>query len=195
MPVTQVEVREAELIRLALAGDERAFACLIEAPQHAVYAYIRRMVHEDAIAEELTQEVLLKAFRHLGRFAGQSTFLTWLFRIAINHVRDYLETRSARGRRKEVSLDGDSLGTYQPLSSLPAPDEAVRQRELAAFFDRCLRAIEAHLREAFILRYQEGLGYPQIAAILQISEANARTRVHRAREQILGELRARGYGE
>jgi len=96
-------------------------------------------------------------------------------------------------RDRETSLENPELAAFQPISRVPEPDKVACEEELAALFVRCLRALETHLREAFVLRHQEDLGYDEIAQILRISRANAKVRVHRARERILGELRARGY--
>jgi RNA polymerase sigma-70 factor (ECF subfamily) len=187
------EVDEPRLILLARKGNQWAIARLVARHQSAIFAYVKRMVHEEAVAEELTQDVFLKAIQGLESFRGASSFATWLYRIAVNHTRDYMVSRAARDRARETSLGSPKLSTFQPVSSQPAPDAVLAEEELAALFQCCLEALETSLREAFILRHQEGLSYDEISGILGISKANAKVRVHRARERILGELRARGY--
>jgi RNA polymerase sigma-70 factor (ECF subfamily) len=151
------------------------------------------LVHEEAVAEELTQDVFLKAYRGLGRFKEKAAFSTWLYRIALNHARDYRSSSAAQRLSMETSLHSPALSGFDPVSPAPGPDAEVVHAELAAEFDRCLEGLEPHLQEAFLLRHQESLSYRDIAEIMQITEGNAKVRVHRARGRIIEELRARGH--
>jgi len=184
---------EAAQVRRAAGGDSRAFGELIRRHQDAVYAYVVRMVRDAALAEELTQDVFLKAHRRLAGFEQRAALRTWLIRIAIHHVRDYLRSRAARMRSRERDLPGEGVGGADPRSPGPTPAEEVESRELAGFFEQALAALPDALRDAFVLRHQEGLEYDELAAALGVSRANAKVRVHRARTQILAELRRRGY--
>lgn len=189
-PQTDVE---QEWIDRARCGDLRAFDLLMRRYQTSIYALVRRMVRQDAVAEELTQDVFLKAYQGLGRFREEAAFSTWLYRIAVNHVRDYVASRKARDLKQEMSLEDLELSGFKPTSTVPGPEEATSLAEVATLFDSALKNLEPHLLEAFLLRHQEGLGYEQIALVLEISVANAKVRVHRARERILEELRGLGY--
>jgi RNA polymerase sigma-70 factor (ECF subfamily) len=151
------------------------------------------MVRDPALAEELTQDAFIKAYRNLSSFREEARFSTWLFRIAVNLCHDHRESLAARVRRKEASLDGLEQQALDPRTGTARPDELVEDREVAAGFQAGLDALDATYREAFLLRHQEGLGYVEIAEILEISRANAKVRVHRAREMILDALRARGF--
>ena len=151
------------------------------------------MVREPALAEELTQDAFIKAYRNLSSFRGEARFTTWLFRIAVNLCHDHRESLAARVQRKEASLDGLEQQGLNARAVTSRPDELVEDREVAAGFQAGLDALGARYREAFLLRHQEGLGYEEIAEILEISKANAKVRVHRAREMILDALLARGF--
>ena len=178
------------LIRTAISGDRSAFDRLIEPHRRAIFAYIRRMVGNAMDAEDLTQEVLLKVHQNLAGFRGESAFLTWLYRIARNHVRDYFSSRSVRARKREKSLE---TLRESPVSTLSAPDADASEEELRSQYESSLSALDFHLKEAYILRHQEGLSYHQIAVVLEISVSNAKIRVHRARDRIFETLRERGY--
>ena len=184
---------EHEWVALARSGDLRAFDLLMRRYQTSIFALVRRMVRQDAVAEELTQDVFLKAYQGLTWFREEAAFSTWLYRIAVNHVRDYVASRRARDPKQEMSLEDLELSGFKPISAAPGPEEATSLTEMASFFDSALGKLEPHLLEAFLLRHQESLPYEQIALVLEISVANAKVRVHRARERILKELRGLGY--
>jgi RNA polymerase sigma-70 factor (ECF subfamily) len=181
------------VVRRARAGDARAFDDLVRRHQSRIFALVRRLVPVDAAAEELTQDIFLKAHRALPAFRGGSTFSTWLYRIAVNHVRDYRGSRASRRHEIEVSLDGPELAGFDPVAGTAAPDEGVGEIEMAERFASCVNSLDARLREAFVLRHQENMGYDEIGEVLGISRANAKVRVHRARERILEMLRETGH--
>lgn len=185
---------EATLLRQSAAGDGRAFGELVRRHQDEVYGLVHRMVRDDGIAEELAQDVFLKAYRGLGRFRGESGFGTWLYRIAVNHVRDHVASRAVRDRKRETSLEGEELAAFEPVSHLPAPDDGIREEEAEALFARAVEALDLPLQEAFLLRHQEGRSYGEMAEILGITEGNAKVRVHRARERVLAAMREEDDG-
>jgi RNA polymerase sigma-70 factor (ECF subfamily) len=178
------------LLRRARAGDTRAYGRLVLAHQDRIYGLIVRMVRDSSLAEELTQDAFLKAYRSLDSFREEARFTTWLYRIAVNLCHDQRHSLAARKRERETDLDEQEHGTLDPTSR---PDEAMEASEAAAHFQAGLDALEPKYREAFLLRHQEGLSYEEIAGILEISKSNAKVRVHRAREMILDVLRSRGF--
>ena len=151
------------------------------------------MVRDPGLAEELTQDSFLKAYRALDSFRGASRFSTWLYRIAVNACHDHRESAAARRRTQETSLDRLEYHDLDPAAPGSRPDQAVEFDEMAEHFEAGLAKLEPTHREAFVLRHQEGLEYGEIAEVLGISAGNAKVRVHRAREAILATLRTRGY--
>lgn len=185
--------REAELLRRAREGDTRAFGRLVETYQDMVYGLVFRMVRDPSLAEELTQDAFVKAYRRLDSFRGDARFTTWLYRIAVNVCHDQRGSAAARNRGLETSLDASEAGSLEPPAAEALPDEDLESREMAALFRAGVNALEPKYRAAFLLRHQEGLSYTEIASILEISENNAKVRVHRAREMVLEALRSRGF--
>ncbi len=183
---------EKERVEQARTGDAHAFSLLVHRHRASVYAWIRRMVRDSELAEELTQDVFIKAHRGLAKFRGEAGFRTWLFRIAVNRVRDHRTSRRAHQEAKEVRLPEGGIDTH-PALSIFGPEAALDEVEMAGAFEATLAGLEPHLREAFLFRHQEGLGYEEIGQALGISPGNARVRVHRARERVLTELRERGF--
>jgi RNA polymerase sigma-70 factor (ECF subfamily) len=181
---------ERDLILRSRGGDTEAFGRLVRVHQDAIYGLIVRMMRDPGLAEELTQDSFLKAYRALDSFRGASRFSTWLYRIAVNACHDHRGSQAAQTRSRETTID---LPELTVVSTAAGPDEAAEFREMAEHFEAGLAALEPAHREAFLLRHQEGLEYEEIAEVLGISAGNAKVRVHRAREAILAGLRARGY--
>jgi RNA polymerase sigma-70 factor (ECF subfamily) len=192
VPDPSTEVEQMWIAR-ARNGDLQAFDLLMRRYQTSIFALVRRMVWQETVAEELTQDVFLKAYHGLARFREEAAFSTWLYRIAVNHVRDYLASRKARDLKHELSFENLELSGYKPTSTGPNPEDAASITEMSILFERALARLEPHLLEAFLLRHQESLDYRKIASVVGVSVANAKVRVHRARERILEELRTSGY--
>jgi RNA polymerase sigma-70 factor, ECF subfamily len=184
---------DAELLRQSRSGATRAFGDLVRRHQDAIYGLTVRMVGEAATAEELTQDTFLRAWRNLDGFRGESRVSTWLYRIAVNLCLDHLGSRQTRQRRQETALEVPGNDVPALVLRQPGPDEELEEREVAGAFQAALEALEPDHRAAFLLRHQEGLAPAEIAAALGISAANAKVRVHRARQMILADLRRRGF--
>ena len=183
---------EQELLARATGGDTKAFGQLVKTYQDLIYGLVFRMVRDPSLAEELTQDAFIKAFRSLSLFRGESKFTTWLYRIAVNVCHDQRESLGARNRKKETSIGDAEFSTLDSPAG-DRPDQVLETAEAIAKFQTGLDALEEKYREAFLLRHQEGLGYEEIAEILGISKSNAKVRVHRAREMILETLRSLGF--
>jgi RNA polymerase sigma-70 factor (ECF subfamily) len=184
---------ERALLDLARGGDTGAYGRLVKTYQDLIYGVVWRSVRDEETAEELTQDVFLKAFRALGSFREESKFTTWLYRIAVNVCHDQRESLAARIRSRETSLDDSSPGTADPAAPAVRPDEIVEAGEMASMFQVGLDALVPIYREAFLLRHGEDRTYEEIAGMLGISVSNAKVRVHRAREMLLAALRAHGF--
>lgn len=177
-------------VQRARQGDLEAFAELVREHHGAVYAVVRRMVDEDQVAEELTQDAFLRAFRGLPGFRADARFSTWIHRIAVHLCLDWRASRRHRQERLETSLEALSAAGYDPATEEPGPDQIRELREAEASLQRQLATLSDEHRAAFLLRHQEGRSYEEIAEVLGITVTNAKVRVHRAREALLRGLRA-----
>ena len=184
---------EQRLLDLARRGDTEAYGRLVRAHQDVIYALVFRSVRDGAVAEELTQDVFLKAFRSLESFRGESKFTTWLYRIAVNVCHDQRESLMARNRSREMSLDNVDPVPAEPATPAGRPDQMLEASEMASTFQAGLDTLDVKYREAFLLRHGEDRSYEEIAEMLGISVSNAKVRVHRAREMLLAALRSRGF--
>jgi len=161
----------------AAAGDHDAFERLYRGHVGRVHALARRMVGED-VAEDLTQEVFIRAWRKLGTFRGDAQFGTWLHRLAVNHL---LSRRAATRKEEARTLDGEGI-----LERIVAP----RRRGSAAALDLegALRRLPAGAREVFVLYDVEGYAHEEIAELAGISVGTSKSQLHRARMLLRGYL-------
>lgn len=189
---------EAALVSAAQAGDRQAFEALVLPCQGGILRWLTRLTRDRSAAEELLQESLFKAYVSLAGFRGESSFATWLARIARNTT---LAWRKVQQQRPDnVSLDNghgdgdldmdEALAQAEGWAQLPpTPEEQLWQQELAAAIQQSLAALPAPLREAFEQREQEGLSYAEIAQHQQVPVGTVRSRIHRAREAIAHDLK------
>jgi RNA polymerase sigma-70 factor, ECF subfamily len=170
------QATEASLLARARAGDVAAFELLAGAHADRLFAVLLRLLGDRAEAEDVAQEVMLRAWRGIGRFRGGSSFFTWLYRIAVNEASRSLGRRSRR----------PATGSADAAVSLPAPAE--QQPEQQAERAELRRAVSAALagltpaqRTAVVLRDIEGLPTSAAAEIAGVSQAAFKSRLHEAR--------------
>jgi len=175
-----VPLDDLTLVVRAREGDVRAFEALARRHQAALYRTAVRVTGDPAEAEDALQEALLDAWRHLDRFRGDAAFSTWMYRLVTNRC-----VAALRRRRAVPAADaGDDVA---------APDSperaALLDLELAAL-GRAVQDLPDNLRVCWVLRELEGLGYGEIAEITGAGETAVRGRIHRARVQLAGVMRA-----
>lgn len=173
-------LNEPALIQSILDGNAKAFATLVERYQRPIHALIRQIVPNREEAEELTQDVFVKAFRKLDSFKRESSLSTWLYRIAWNTA--ISETR----KRRLVYPDFDD----QQLANLPEEtvDEMLNRENDEALMQRLERAIEKLSPEEKVLinlYYTENKSMTEVALILNITADNAKVKIHRTRKKIV----------
>jgi RNA polymerase sigma-70 factor, ECF subfamily len=180
-------VRERELIARIQSGDSELFYELIRPYERAVFLSAVSILGNDADAEEVAQEAILKAFKNLGRFRQESKFSTWLIQIAINESK--MKLRKDR-RHLYDSLEDGPLGDdgeYIPRDFADwreIPSEALEQGELRKALAEALQSLDEKYRAVVILRDVQQLSIIETAQVLGISEANVKTRLSRARLQL-----------
>lgn len=155
---------------LAATGDRRAFERLYRAHVGRVYALCARMVADRAIAEELTQDVFVRAWEKLALFRGDSSFGTWLHRVAVNVV---LNRRESDGRHRARTVDDDRV-----VDTLPARPRAPGDR---MDLERAIAQLPPGARRVFVLHDVEGFRHEEIAEQLGITSGGSKSQLHRAR--------------
>jgi len=171
---------EARLIARAQAGDSGAFERLSIPYADRLFMLLLRLLGDRIEAEDIAQEVLLRAWRGITRFRGRSSYFTWLYRIAVNEANRALERRA--GRPADVPLGAHEL--QLPASPAHEPSRQAENNELRRALSRALAALPPALRTAIVLRDVEGLSTQQAAEIAGVSQSAFKSRLHQARLRV-----------
>lgn len=162
-------------------GDPQAFDEVYARFSTMVYNLALRLSGSADQAEDLTQEVFLRIFRHLGRFSGRSSLKTWVYQVTLNHCR----SRLGRWRRWfQLPVDADGHETIEQVDESRGPEERALARDAAREVGKALQQVRSEFREAVVLRDLEGLAYEEIANILNVPIGTVRSRIARGRDQL-----------
>lgn len=173
---------EKGLVRKAKAGDFEAFSELIHKYQKRVFNLAKRMTGNVHDAEDILQETLLKAVDNIDKFRGESSFGTWLYSIALNAGRAFLnKEKRADLQPIEEYLPAGEHGRHRDLFEWKDPHKVMEQRQLREFLDDAIDELRAEYSVPFILRYLEDLPVKEVARIMNLSEAATKSRILRAR--------------
>ncbi len=169
---------DQELVTRAQNSDTEAFNPLVYKYQQKIYHLIYRKVGDRETAQDLCQEVFLKAWQALPNFKGQSVFYSWLYQIAVNRSIDFLRKRD-RGKVlgfEELPQNADD--TLQMTDLQPSPCEVLERRELGHIIRKAIRKLPLDQRSIIYLRHWEGLPIKEIASRLGKSENTVKTYLH-----------------
>lgn len=173
---------EQEYIQKAKQGDPQAFEQLVLKYQDRIYSLVVRIVRDREEALDLAQEAFIKAWQNLDSFQGESSFGTWLHRLATNVCLDHLRKQS---RRQEiavtVSLDEEPSGWSEPMDLSQDPHRILEQNQLQEAVARGLEKLPEHHRKPLVMREVAGLSYQEIAEALELDLGTVKSRIARAR--------------
>lgn len=181
---------ELELVRRAQAGELDAFDALVRRYQERIYGVIYHMTahHEDAA--DLAQEAFVRAYRALPGFKRDSSFFTWLYRIAVNLTLNFLKQRRHRGQMSldDLDLQAENDPELVALISDKTPRRDVALRELQERLNAALQKLSEPHRMVVTLHDIQGLRHEQIAEIMKCNVGTVRSRLHYARQQLQAHL-------
>jgi RNA polymerase sigma-70 factor (ECF subfamily) len=178
---------EADLIERSKAGDQQAFAALIELHQDRVYNLAFRILQNADDADDAAQETFLKAWQALPTFRGDAKFSTWLYRVTHNHCLNRL--RSAHSNPKTVSVEwysGEDNEEHDILANIPGDESDIpaiqyESREQRDIIWNQVDALPARYRAIIVLYYSDELSYEEIATALEIPVGTVKTHLYRAK--------------
>ena len=165
-----VEWDEQDLVRRAQTGDSEAFERLYETHVRRIYALCLRMLSEPSRAEEVTQDVFVRAWEKIPSFQFRSGFGTWLHRVAINVI---LGKRQKLAKQRDRHIDAD-----EPFERLPA---RTTPEGLNVDFEAAIEYLPSGARKVFVLHDVEGYKHREIAEMLGVTTGTSKAQLHRAR--------------
>lgn len=190
-PAPAIDNPDHELVKAVLAGDTSAYRGLVERYQGRIYAVIYGMVRNPEDARDLSQDAFVKAYHNLSRFRLQSSFYTWLCRIAMNVAIDHLRRRKVR----QAEEFDDGVATHETggvISLAHHRNDPARELERKRLRERLAAALDElpeQQKQVIVLREVEGLSYKEIAEVVGIPEGTVMSRLYYARKKLQAALR------
>ncbi len=185
---------DVKLVERALAGSEEAYRLLLRRYQRPILGLLCRMVRDPALAEDLAQEVFVKAFRALDSFDRSRKFSSWLFKIAHNTAIDQLRRRELDTLPLETpDPDSADLLALLPDDRAEDPVAAAERRQLATAIEHGIEQLRPSYREVLLLRFEQGLAYEEIADVTGLPLGTVKTHLFRARKALARWLAEQGW--
>ncbi|KRP37727.1 MAG: RNA polymerase subunit sigma-24 [Opitutaceae bacterium BACL24 MAG-120322-bin51] len=194
-PAQDAPVSERDLdwsvVQRVQAGNVGAFDQLVQKYREHIFSIIYNMTSNREDASDLTQDTFIKAFQAIARFKGQSSFFTWIYRIAINTTMTFLKKRS---RRRYISYEtiNEEVSTTEIFESLTAKTQTEKGalvHELQEKLNDSLQKLSPKHRTVVVLHEIEGLSHSEIAEITKTSVGTVRSRLHYAKQQLQSYLK------
>ena len=177
---------DAELLRAVIEGDTTAYRGLVEKYQGRVYSMVYGMLRNREDARDVTQEAFVKGFRNLQSFRLESSFYTWLYRIAMNLAIDHTrkKKRQAAAGFDEGIAARDLDGAISELHHGDSPRKSLERKKLMSVIMDALEKLPADQKQVILLRELEGLSYKEISDIMEVPEGTVMSRLYYARKKL-----------
>lgn len=169
------------LVELALDGDSRAFELLMEKHESKMYAVALRMCKNREDAQDCLQDAMLRIYKALPSFKGQSSFSTWAYRITMNTCLDDLRRKKVR---QAQSLDQMLEVGWSPVDENNSTERHIENSELKRNLSKAIQTLPEEMRAAVVLRDVQGFSYEEIASILSTNVGTVKSRISRGREKL-----------
>ena len=185
---------DALLIKAFQSGDKRAFDQLVIRHKDRIFNLCYRFLGDYEEANDSAQEAFVKAYGSLNSFRLESTFSTWLYRIAVNVCKNKLGSSAYKAKRKMVSLDNpgtpsNEIPAMEIPNGAPSPLARMEEKEKMTLVQRALDNLTADFKMVVTLRDVEGLSYEDIAEITGLNLGTVKSRIARARTDLRNRLR------
>jgi len=187
-PTSKAESREADtqMVLAVREGDTTAYRGLVEKYQTRVYQMVYGMVRNQEDARDLTQDAFVKAYDNLHRFRLESSFYTWIYRIASNVAIDFLRKQKRRGTTEfdEQIASRDADGGMVEQHHQDSPSKTLERKRLYSRIMDAMEQLPEDQRQVILLRELEGLSYKEIAEVMEIPEGTVMSRLYYARKKL-----------
>lgn len=180
----QVIIADQILINRVNRGDDKAFGLLVAKYQHRIEPVVARYVSDPDEMLDVVQEVFIKAYRGLSDFRGDSQFFTWLFVIATNTAKTFLQAKGRRPPDQDIDAADADMIAVEGLEELASPEHIMLRDELERTVFKAIQNLPHEMQDAIVLREIEGMSYEDIANQMHVPIGTVRSRISRARELI-----------
>ncbi len=181
------DLSEDQLVRLAQQEDVEAFTELARHYQGRIYNLILGLTKNHCDADDLSQETFMMAFKSLQKFKQDSSFYTWLYRIAVNRTLNYFK-RIQREKRKTDAVINEFPPEKLSIKTVSNPEKSSLKDELRHKIDAAIHSLPALYKTAFFLVEHEGMSHKKAAYVLKCSENTVSWRLHKARKMLQSKL-------
>jgi RNA polymerase sigma-70 factor, ECF subfamily len=192
VPVDWTQLSDAEVMLRVRDGDDTGFGILVEKYRRQIVHFMFRMVHNQAIAEELAQEVFLRVYRSRQTYRAEARFSTWLYRIAtnlgVNHARDTKHERTAQNIYLDQP-DPETGTTPDVADSTPSVEQDLVRQERMSAIRAHVMALPERQRNAVLMHKYQGMDYKQIGDVLRLSESATKSLLFRAYQELRQKLK------
>ena len=179
---------EKKLVEQSSSGDREAFRGLVERYQGRVLRLVKNVVRSQEDAEDIVQESFVKAYVSLESFRGQSSFYTWLYRIAFNMAIDFKRKVARRGGDPVELKEVDKSKHLGSVPVIELPSDSMTRKEQSHFIMKALSELSEEHRAVVVLREVDGMSYEEIAKITGVTKGTIMSRLHYARKRLQGSL-------
>ena len=171
---------EKSLINLVKKGDKKAYEVLVLQYQDRLVFSVYKFLKDYELAQDITQEAFVKAFKNIEKFRGDSSFYTWIYRIAINTAKNFLSSKS----RKSEIYDDEIMELKLSESAVTSenPENILEAEELRSMMMDAIQSLPDDIRTTLSLREFDGLSYEEIAEVQNCPIGTVRSRIHKGRE-------------
>lgn len=176
---------DKQLVEKVQKGDKKSFDLLVMKYQQRIINLVFRFVHNSSDAQDIAQEVFIRAYLALPKFRGESAFYTWLYRIAANTAKNHLSTKHVSLMKFSQNIDDiEQMDKIDALNNQQTPEHLLLRDEIQAVVIETVESLPDVLRIAITLREIDGLSYGEIASVMDCPIGTIRSRIFRAREEI-----------
>ena len=180
---------DEDLVRRVQQGDKSAFDLLVIKYQHKIIQLVNGYIKDCSEAQDVAQEVFIKAYRALPEFRGEAAFFTWLYRIAINTAKNHLASRTRRYFNYHVDIqDAEDIEYASQLQGMETPERQLLNQDIVDTIHSTIEKLPEEMRTAIMLREFEDMSYEEIAEVMDCPVGTVRSRIFRARDAINNKL-------
>lgn len=179
----QTDPFERAMIQRVQQGEAEVYGLLVERYQNRIVMVLTQFLNSHSDAEDVAQDAFVRAFRAIDKFRGDSSFYTWIYRIAINTAKNYIAARQCRPPATDIDMgDHEAIGFDWRLQEHDTPEDLYHGDRLEQEINRSINGLQNDLRRALVMCELEGMSYAEIATATDVPIGTVRSRIFRARK-------------